>query len=67
MPQEVEGWGEYRRLVLKALDELKADVEALRREQGETRSAVVALQVKASIWGGLAGVAGSGIAWLLTR
>lgn len=65
--QEVDGWSEYRRLVLKALEELKADVDALRKEQGETRAAIIALQVKASIWVGLAGTIGGAIAWLLTR
>ena len=64
---EAEGWSEYRRLVLQELERLSAQIEGLRKEQVETRGAVIALQVKASIWGGVAGTIGGALAWLLTR
>lgn len=74
------GWSEYRRLVLSRLDQLDESLKAQEKlyraqsqlwvaELNELRVCVGKLQVKASVWGGLAGLiaAAATIAGLLLK
>jgi hypothetical protein len=47
-----EGWQEYRRLVLKKLDELDEDIKTVRED-------VQGLKVKIAAWGFMAGLVGA--------
>lgn len=69
-----EGWNEYRRLVVQQLEDNARDVAAARKELGEKIDAlrvdVVALKVKAGLWGAVAGVIPAAIAaaiWLIVK
>lgn len=53
--------------MLQEIERLSAEIVLLRQALVELRGAVIALQVKASLWGGLAGVIGGALAWLLAK
>jgi hypothetical protein len=63
MQAETNGWVEYKRLVLQQLEDLTAEVKALRDEVTRLRVDVGALKVQASAWGALCGI----VAGLLMR
>jgi hypothetical protein len=63
MSLENNGWMEYKRLVLQQLEDLTAEVKALRDQVTRLRVDVGQLKVQASAWGALAGI----IAGLLLR
>ena len=48
-------WGEYQKLVLHELKELRIEVKEIKSEQVEIRTSIAMLKFKASLAGGLAG------------
>lgn len=50
------GWDEWGRFVLKELERLNGNSEQLQQEIAAMRVEVAGLKVKASTWGGLAGL-----------
>lgn len=60
------GWNEYQRMVLGKLDDLKEE----QRRQGDViskmRTDIATLQVKAGVWGGIAGLIPFGL-FLVTK
>jgi len=67
MPNNSDGWNEYRRLILSELERLddsqkesakiiKEALDQLTVKVNKVREDVVALQVKAGVWGILGGV-----------
>ena len=63
---EVEGWRDYKRLVLDGLDFLREDSRSIRSDVTEIKIALAKLQTRAAIWGavwgGLAGIVATAIA-----
>lgn len=64
---DLNGWGSYERLVLSKLEELSTDIKEInqkiddevkdiRREQTKQDVAIAMLQVKAGVFGSLAGL-----------
>lgn len=45
------GWIEYRKLVLKELEDLSRAVAEIRTEQTKIREAIAGLNVKSGVWG----------------
>lgn len=66
MPPDTDGWSGYERLVMRSLDDLKSDVKILRDDSSKMKADLAALQVKAGVWGGLAGLIPFGL-FLATR
>lgn len=64
---EGNGWSEYQRLVLSEIHELKEDTRALRDSVAKMQAELSALQVKAGVWGGLAGLIPFGVFLLTSR
>lgn len=64
MTSQANGWTEYRRLVISALERLEKRHDDLVAHVGQLEKEVVALQVKAGIWGFAAGLL-PGIATIL--
>jgi hypothetical protein len=60
-------WDEYRKLVLSELRRLEAAVEGMRDEVQQLKVEVARLNVKAGMWGALAGVVTAAVAVLLQR
>ena len=56
--QPVDDWFEYKRLVLAALEQAAKQNDLLNKKLGEIEIAVVTLQTKASMWGGVWGALG---------
>jgi len=52
---EPNGWTEYRRLVLKELEDLNTAVDSVRAEQTKIREEIATLKVKSGIWGLIGG------------
>lgn len=66
----LEGWGEYKRLILKELERLNREVEHVGEELAAIRVEIAMLKVKASLWGAAAGAVPAGIAavvWYLVN
>lgn len=61
---EVEGWGEYRKLVLAQLEKLEGAANRHEADVAELRVEVAMLKVKAGLWGALAGAIPGAIAIL---
>jgi hypothetical protein len=72
-----DSWDEYRRLVLSELDRIDnaidsesrtraIAVEAIENKIAHARESIVALQVKAGIWGAIGGIL-AGVAGLLAK
>ena len=51
-----DGWDEWSRFVLKELERLNENTERLQRDIAKVHIEVAGLKVKASTWGGLAGL-----------
>jgi len=50
------GWPEYSKHVMAELERLQKGQERIREEMVRVRECVATLKVKASLWGGLAGI-----------
>jgi hypothetical protein len=61
MPPETNGWMEYKRLVLQQLEDLTAEVKAMRDEITRMRVDVGQLKVQAAAWGAIAALLVSSI------
>ena len=59
MSDETNGWPEHRRLVLHELQEMRAEIAALRNSQANIREDIAGLKALAGFIGGLAGAASS--------
>lgn len=74
MPSEVDGWGEYRRLILSELERLSRCVSEQTAEIGALRTEIATLKTefraKAGLWGAITGgipaLIGA-VLWLLSR
>jgi hypothetical protein len=53
---ESNGWDEYKRLVLKELEDIKAGMRRMENKVDENCRRVVGLEVKAGVWGLLGGL-----------
>jgi len=51
-----DGWDEWSRFVLKELERLNENTVRLQRDIAQVHVEVAGLKVKASTWGGLAGL-----------
>jgi hypothetical protein len=81
MTEGMDGWSQYRLLVIEALerlerqiDALRADLAATRKEIGESRREnavdIATLKAKSSVWGALGGALVSSLAalaWQLAK
>ena len=64
-----EDWGEYRRLILSQLEEIKNDLSAVRGQMqtfrqtdiAEIKVEIALLKLKSSLWGGALGLAGGAL------
>lgn len=67
MPNDSESWDEYRKLILRELERLDEDLKELSKDNKDSnakyyqalskvREEIVALKVKAGVWGILGGV-----------
>lgn len=68
MTPELNGWTEYRKLVLKELEDLNKGYSDLRKEVGKLREDIATLKVKSGVWGMIGGaipVAIGIIVWFL--
>jgi hypothetical protein len=54
-------WSEYRRLVLRELEQLGKEVENIRMMAGELKTEVALLKLRASVWGVAAGAISSAV------
>lgn len=66
---EVEGWMEYRKLILAELERLSRDIAAGNAKLDELRLEVAMLKIKAGFWGALAGSvpAVAAALWVLSK
>lgn len=64
-PQTPADWGRWEEKVLGDLDRLEKTTSKILEELGALREQVAALQVRASLWGFLAGVLGSAVGTLV--
>lgn len=64
MPEN--GWPEYQRLVLSKLDDLKDEQQRQGEVISKMRTDIATLQVKAGVWGGIAGMIPFGL-FLITK
>lgn len=48
-----DGWDQWAKFVLKELERLNGNSEALRKEVGNIRTEIATLKVKAGLWGAL--------------
>ena len=53
---KTDSWSEYRRLVLSELERLNEGIEVLKKEIAAARRDIAILQVKAGVWGFMAGL-----------
>jgi hypothetical protein len=78
MSEGLEGWGEYKRLILQELERLSKEVALLNIKLDNFRSDEIAgikvevamLKVKAGVWGAICGAipaALAAIAWYLSQ
>lgn len=63
---EPTGWSQYEKLVLSELSDLKSEQRATRNELSKVKAELSALQVKAGVWGGIAGLIPFGL-FIATR
>lgn len=55
MSNESNGWTEYRKLVLKELEDLNVEAIESRKDNIKIREEIAALKVKAGVWGMMGG------------
>jgi hypothetical protein len=55
MAPNENGWGEYKRLILSEIHDIKEAVEDVRLDQIKLLVEVERLKIKASLWGAAAG------------
>jgi hypothetical protein len=75
LPKDPEGWGYYRRQVLKDLDAIAAEMQRLadrfdelsRTELSKIKTELALLKFQAGIWGAVAGLLGTFIVSVLSR
>jgi hypothetical protein len=75
LPNDPEGWGYYRRQVLKDLDAIANDMRSLadrfdelsRTELSKIKTELALLKFQAGIWGAVAGLLGTFIVSVLSR
>lgn len=64
------GWGEYRRMVVGQLDQLTSNQREIQADISEIKAQLASLktemQLRAGMWGTVAGVVASGVAHLLS-
>ena len=69
MAENINGWAEWSRFVLKELERLGESCESLRKDIQMLRDDVIMLKTKTAMWGAIAGtiagLIGSGIVSLL--
>lgn len=65
MSEENRGWTEWSQYVLKELERLNESYSNVNQEINDLKVEVGKLQVKASIWGGLAGIITALIMYLI--
>lgn len=53
-----EDWFEYKRLVLKALEQNDSAIESVKVEMGKINISIATLQATASVWGAIWGAVG---------
>lgn len=59
------GWGEYRQLVLRKLDDIEDTASKIDERVRLMEQQIVLLQVKSSLWGGIAGLGTFAATWLI--
>lgn len=70
MTSGIDGWGEYKLLVVDALERLDRHVGELRKELGEARVEIATLKERSMLWGTVGGAVVSALAalvWLLVK
>jgi hypothetical protein len=75
LPNDPEGWGYYRRQVLKDLDAIAQDMRSLadrfdelsRTELSKIKTELALLKFQAGIWGACAGLLGTFVVSVLSR
>jgi hypothetical protein len=67
LPNEGNGWLEYKRLVLQQLEDLTDEVKVLRGEIVRLRVDVGNLKTQAAFWGGLVGLGASALFSFLVK
>jgi NADH:ubiquinone oxidoreductase subunit F (NADH-binding) len=50
------GWGEYKRLVLKELEDLNDNYTGLNKKIDDMKEDIIILKVKSGLFGGIAGL-----------
>ena len=55
-PPNGDGWGEWRKYVLKELERISDCHEAQRKIMQQIQVEIAMLKVKSSVWGGIAGL-----------
>lgn len=53
---EKNGWSEWKQLILYQLKEQGKDIHAIEKSVGDINVHIARLQLKAGVWGGLAGM-----------
>lgn len=70
MTSGIDGWGEYKLLVVDALERLDRHVNELRKELGDARIEIADLKARSSLWGAVGGAVVSAlaaVAWMLAK
>lgn len=55
MPEDNNGWHEYKLLVIDRLDNLQENVKELTDAVNKLKNEVIAIKIKSGLWGALAG------------
>jgi len=63
-PGDENGWNEWRHHVLETLKRVENKQDTLKESVVEVRENVAKLQVKAGVWGGIAGLIGPAAVFL---
>ena len=67
---QIDGWSEYRRLVMQELERLGGELNGLKAELGRAHTEIATLKVKAGFWGAVAGAIpalGAALLWYLAQ
>jgi hypothetical protein len=64
---EIEGWLEYRKLILSELERVSRELRDLNEKVLEIHTEIAMLKVKSGLWGALAGAIPAIVLWALSR
>jgi hypothetical protein len=64
---EIEGWLEYRKLILSELERVSRELRDLNQKVSDIHTEIAMLKVKSGLWGALAGAIPALVLWALSR